>query len=72
MRQWRPPYAGRARSRWHWLLLALIALPLCTTFYNRATPELFGLPFFYWSQIAFVPLLMIVLALIGLATRGRD
>ena len=40
-------------SAWNLLLLIPLAM-LITSLYNRATPELFGIPFFYWSQLAFV------------------
>lgn len=72
VRSWRPPYASRGRSRWHWLLLVPAALPLFTPFYNRLEPRLFGMPFFYWCQLAFVPLCMIMITLVNLATRKRD
>ena len=36
------------------LLIPFIGL-LWVPFYNRATPELFGFPFFYWYQLAWVP-----------------
>lgn len=32
--------------------LAVLLLPL----YNRSDPQLFGIPFFYWWQILWVPL----------------
>ncbi|MEY2340784.1 DUF3311 domain-containing protein [Acidithiobacillus sp. IBUN Pt1247-S3] len=32
--------------------IAVLAVP----FYNRAIPSLFGIPFFYWWQIVWVPL----------------
>lgn len=69
---WQPPYASRGRSRWHWLLLVPIALPLATPLYDRMRPELLGVPFFYWCQIAFVPLTMAVITLANLATRNQD
>ncbi len=37
------------------LLLPFIGL-LWVPFYNGALPELFGFPFFYWYQLAWVPL----------------
>lgn len=46
-----------ARSkRWPWkLLLALPYLGLCfPQLYARATPALWGFPFFYWYQFAWV------------------
>ena len=39
------------------LLLALPFLGLLwVPFYNQPTPSLFGFPFFYWYQFAWVPL----------------
>lgn len=37
------------------LLLPFIGL-LLTPLYNSETPTLFGFPFFYWYQLAWVPL----------------
>lgn len=57
-----PPPAERGRpragdrSRWHWLLAVAVVIPLLTPLYNRVQPRLLGLPFFYWSQIAFIGL----------------
>jgi peptidoglycan/LPS O-acetylase OafA/YrhL len=42
------------RSRWTWLLL-LPYLGLCfPVVYARSTPSLWGFPFFYWYQFAWV------------------
>jgi len=62
----------RGRSRWHWLLLIAVAGPLCVPLYNRIQPTLFGVPFFYWCQIAFIPAVMIIIAVVHLAARRRD
>jgi Protein of unknown function (DUF3311) len=44
----------RTRSRWIWLLL-LPYLALCfPQIYARSTPALWGFPFFYWYQFAWV------------------
>jgi uncharacterized membrane protein YhdT len=44
----------RKRSRWT-LLLALPYLALCfPQIYARSTPVLWGFPFFYWYQFAWV------------------
>jgi hypothetical protein len=53
-----PPPGGAGRSGfafspWN-LLLLLPLLMLVTPWSNRATPQLGGLPFFYWYQFAFV------------------
>ncbi|HVJ54265.1 MAG TPA: DUF3311 domain-containing protein [Aliidongia sp.] len=43
-------------SLWVWgLLIPFIAL-LWLPFYNSREPSLFGFPFFYWYQFAWVPL----------------
>jgi uncharacterized membrane protein len=55
------PTAGVAprrsdRSPWNWLLLVPIVVVLLVPIYNRVEPTLFGWPFFYWMQLAFVAL----------------
>ena len=47
-------------SRWNWLLLIPIVVPLLTPLYNFDTPRLFGFPAFYWLQFSFI--------LVGVAT----
>lgn len=54
-----PPLVKSAQGlkAWHYALLALPYLGLLIpSLYARATPELFGFPFFYWYQLAWVPL----------------
>jgi Protein of unknown function (DUF3311) len=68
--QRRRPRAG-GLSRWHWLLVVAVVIPLLTPLYNHAQPRLFGLPFFYWSQIAFIGLAACVTAVVYQATKGR-
>ena len=47
-----PSSNQRRAPWWTWLLLALPYLGLCfPQLYNRATPVLFGFPFFYWYQL---------------------
>ena len=41
-------------SWWYLLFVAQYAVTLWPPLYNRADPYLFGIPFFYWSQLAFV------------------
>ena len=49
-----PEPTSRARTAWKCLLL-LPALGLCFPhLYARATPALFGFPFFYWYQFVWV------------------
>jgi Protein of unknown function (DUF3311) len=58
-------------SRWHWLVVVAVVIPLLTPLYNRVQPRLFGLPFFYWSQIAFIGLAACVTAAVYQATKGH-
>jgi uncharacterized membrane protein YuzA (DUF378 family) len=44
---------GLQFSPWNLLLILPLAI-LITPLYNFDKPRLFGLPFFYWSQLAFV------------------
>lgn len=62
---------GGGRSRWHWLVAVAVAIPLLTPLYNRIQPRLFGLPFFYWSQMAFIGLAACVTTVVYQATKRR-
>jgi len=54
-RQPKPP-----RRRWYWLLLGPFVFLLWPPRYNRAAPQLFGFPFFYWYQLGWVILTALV------------
>lgn len=58
-------------SPWVYLLAIPIVLPLLTPLYNHIKPELFGIPAFYWIQLAFVPMSALVTATVYLKTRKR-
>lgn len=66
-----PQARRRERSRWYLLLPVAVVVPLLTPLYNRISPELWGLPFFYWCQMAFVFMGASVTAIVQLATRRR-
>jgi hypothetical protein len=53
------------------LLLPFIGL-LWVPFFNQATPELFGFPFFYWYQIAWVPVTSFLTFIVWRSMRGGD
>ena len=57
-------------SRWYWLLVVPIVLPLVTVIYNRVEPRLFGFPCFYWAQLSYVFLGCIVCWIVYRKTRG--
>ncbi len=44
-----------------WLLLIPYIGLLWVPFYNSMEPKLLGFPFFYWYQLAFVPLTSLLL-----------
>ena len=66
----RRPQAG-GRSRWQWLVVVAVVIPLLTPLYNHVQPRLFGLPFFYWSQMAFIGLAACVTAAVYQVTKRR-
>ncbi|MCP3799382.1 DUF3311 domain-containing protein [Allokutzneria sp. A3M-2-11 16] len=72
----RPSGADRTKSmglRWNaWNLLLLVPLAmLFTPMLNMDAPRVFGLPFFYWSQFAFVPLGVICVGLVYIKTKDE-
>lgn len=57
-------------SRWWYALLALPVLGLLyPPLYARRDPELFGFPFFYWYQFAWVIGAAAITLIVYLATR---
>ena len=59
---------GLRWSNWN-LLLILPLLMLITPWFNIDEPRLFGLPFFYWYQFAFVPLGVLCVGLVYMKTK---
>jgi hypothetical protein len=57
--------SNRRNRRWFLLLLIIpfIAL-LWTPFYNSRTPYLFGFPFFYWYQILWIVISVLITAFV--------
>jgi hypothetical protein len=56
---------GRRRRMIMWLLLLLPFIGLLwVPFYNMMEPALFGFPFFYWYQLAWVPITSILIWLV--------
>lgn len=60
------------RNKWAWTLL-LPFIGLCfPQLYNRETPYLFGVPFFYWYQFAWIVLATGILSFYYLKTRDAS
>ena len=60
----------RRRSPLMWLLLLPFLGLLWVPFYNQHDPMLFGFPFFYWYQLAWVPLTSLILYVVYRAVRA--
>ncbi|GAA1768367.1 DUF3311 domain-containing protein [Luedemannella helvata] len=58
-----------ARRGWYWLLLVPVVVPLLPFLYNADEPRLFGFPRFYWLQLAFIPLSVVVTLIVYRRTR---
>jgi hypothetical protein len=62
----------RSNRWWIALLLLLPYAGLCfPPLYNRATPALFGFPFFYWYQFAWVGLTSVLLWVVYRQLKSR-
>lgn len=58
-------------SPWVLLLIIPVVLPLIPQIYNRVEPALFGVPAFYWIQLAYVPMSALFTGIVYLKTRKR-
>jgi len=54
----------RASARLYYLLLLLPFAALWVPFYNRLDPTLAGIPFFYWVQMAWIALTVLVIYIV--------
>ncbi|MBO4272537.1 DUF3311 domain-containing protein [Microbispora triticiradicis] len=59
------------RSPLNWLLPLPIAIPLLPPLFNAVEPRLFGIPLFYWLQLAFIVLGVTTTTLVYRATRRK-
>ncbi|GAB3302944.1 DUF3311 domain-containing protein [Epidermidibacterium keratini] len=59
------------RNPWHFLLIVPFVLPLLTPVWNKQSPELFGIPFFYWSQLALVVFCSLMVGLVYIMTKRK-
>ena len=65
------PSQGLRFSAWN-LLLLVPFLMLVTPWFNTIVARLFGMPFFYWSQFAWVPVGVVCVAIVYVATREAE
>ena len=59
----------KSRSGWNWLLVIPLLALIFPGIYARQTPELFGFPFFYWYQMAWILLTGLITAVVYLIVR---
>jgi hypothetical protein len=60
----------RSRKHWYWLLAVPLFGLLIPPIYNDADPTLIGIPFFYWYQLAWVPVSVAITLVVYTKTRG--
>jgi hypothetical protein len=62
---------GRVSRGWYWLLLIPLVGTLVPPLYNFRDPTVIGIPFFYWYQLVWVPLSVLVTFVVYRRTRGH-
>jgi hypothetical protein len=67
-----PGRAARHESNtgWYWLFVLPFVCTLLPFIYNTRSPELIGVPFFYWYQTVWVVLTGVIVYVVYLKTRG--
>ena len=60
---------GRPSRHWYWLLLIPLVGVLIPPLYNQQDPTFIGIPFFYWYQLVWVPISVLVTATVYRKTR---
>ena len=55
---------------WYWLFAIPFVFTLLPWIYNKSSPELFGIPFFYWYQMAWVPITVVLTIIVYIKTKG--
>ncbi|MDI3253950.1 MAG: DUF3311 domain-containing protein [Bacillota bacterium] len=59
------------RALWYWLLLLPALALMFPGAYARQDPELFGFPFFYWYQMAWIVLTGVLSGFVYLVTTEK-
>jgi hypothetical protein len=59
----------RPSRHWYWLLLIPLVGVLIPPIYNHEDPTFIGIPFFYWYQLLWVPISVLVTATVYRKTR---
>jgi hypothetical protein len=64
------PRQHERNTSWYWLFVIPFVFLLLPFIYNTKNPELIGIPFFYWYQVAWVPLVAVITLVVYGKTRG--
>ena len=67
----RPPVVTPIRVIIAICLIAPFVAMLWVGSYSKTDPEFIGIPFFYWYQMLWVPITVILTVIVYLATRGE-
>jgi hypothetical protein len=54
----------------YWLFVIPLVATLVPQLYNKISPELFGIPFFYWYLLLWVPLTVALTVFVYRRTKG--
>ena len=65
------PARKSRRAYWNWLLILPALGLMFPGMYAKSAPELFGFPFFYWYQMAWIALTSLITGIVYLATKDR-
>jgi hypothetical protein len=57
-------------KQWYWLLVVPLLGTLITPIYNSDSPELIGIPFFYWYQMVWIAGSVLCTLVVYRKTRG--
>jgi hypothetical protein len=61
----------RTNRHWLWLLVIPWIAMIWVPSYNRVEPTLWGFPFFYWYQLAWVLISAVITGFVYFVTRPR-
>jgi len=65
------PQKEASNKAWHWILFLPFLGLLWPPLYAKTDPVMFGFPFFYWYQFAWVIVSAFLTGIVYLATRRR-
>jgi Protein of unknown function (DUF3311) len=64
------PQRREGNTGWYWLFVLPFVFTLLPFIYNSRSPELIGMPFFYWYQTLWIVLTAVITYIVYTRTRG--